>query len=276
MFNLEQMKSKLDSGSLEFSLIKMNEMPILSSILDKGDIKNIVKGRRSNNPYSLRDCLPNELSVYWAHLDPGEKLITRRHPLASLMIVIEGDGKVQGDSNVSFNTGDSLFIPSWSENDFIAENEGLWLLSIQFRYDSVTEQHIRFLCASVRTVERLPSLRARQIVIGDRAGLTVPESVKSNSAVSHLLPRNVDMCWLQVTSSQSLVAPEADRKRLIIVCSGNGELYSHSRVALNPGTVFWQQDEDLILDCVGRRALWVLFIDINETEKGSEAHNDGW
>lgn len=36
--------------------------------------------------------MPSDLSISWAHLDPGEKLDTHRHPVSSLIIA---DGEAQ-------------------------------------------------------------------------------------------------------------------------------------------------------------------------------------
>ena len=244
-------------------LIVREEMHGLSEMFVEGEKRNlgIVKNFRDHE--ALKEHLPSDLSISWAHLDPNETLDTHRHPVASLIIAIEGAGTSKGDSELSFKAGDALVIPPWNEHGFTGLETGLWALSIQFSAVAIFESEIDPLTTFEYDQSSFPNKEARQISIIPRNVTTLPASFCSHSKLHNILPKNVDFSWLAINEFYQLPAPDKHAKRLVVIASGSGYLQTPHHTDLKAGYIFWQETE-CSFQGSSKSSLWVLLLDIQQ------------
>jgi len=253
-----------DTSSLV--IVERDKMHGLSSMKVEGEERNlgIVKNFKDNEV--LQEFMPKDLAISWAHLDPHEKLDSHRHPVASLIVAIEGNGLSQGDTVLKFQGGDALFIPPWNEHGFTGDSpRGLWALSIQFNNIAIFESDIDPLTTFSTDQNQLPSLSERQINKIPREKMVAPSTFKNQTLLHEVLPENVDFCWHKIEGQYDLPAPDSNAKRLIIGASGTpAQIQAPTDSLFREGDAFWQH-HPLVMHTSADEPFWALSIEITET-----------
>lgn len=257
---------------ININIIDRDDMHGLSSMYLEGEDRNlgIVKNFKDNQ--ELAKYIPKDLSISWTHLNSQETLDTHRHPIASLVIAVEGNGRSKGDSEIKFKGGDAIVIPAWNEHGFTgAAPDGFWALSIQFHHIAIFENAIDPLTVFNDDETILPSLSERQLQcisateISDKKN-HAKATFKSNKTLQDILPNNTDFCWHEVDSIKNLKAPKKDSKRLIMVCSGQGSInFSTTSLAtdinIKSGYAFWQH-HDMVFSNNQHTPLTILTLEV--------------
>jgi quercetin dioxygenase-like cupin family protein len=115
---------------------------------------------------ALADFLPEDarLAMSWVRLEPEERLDPHVHPIASMIVVANGEGRTLGDIEAPFSDGDVILIPRGCEHGFVgAGTWGFWALSVQFEarglYEDPAHALVRFAAdTSVPEADGEPSL----------------------------------------------------------------------------------------------------------------------
>jgi len=77
--------------------------------------------------------LPNDLSLAWIGLEPGEQFSALAHPVDSFLLVQKGKALFQGAQSAEMANGDLVQIPKYYWHEFaMAGDEGFEALSISF------------------------------------------------------------------------------------------------------------------------------------------------
>lgn len=98
------------------------------------------------------DC---RVSIAWVRLDPGEVLEVHTHPVDSMILVCQGNGRSIGDLEGTMGEGDAVLVPAGRPHGFVgASPEGFWGLSLQFEsrglYEDLDDPWASFDPAEVR------------------------------------------------------------------------------------------------------------------------------
>lgn len=257
---------KLDLEENSLAVVDREAMPGINSMKLEGEVRNLGIVKNFRDTPELGGDLPKDLSISWAHLDPEEALDTHRHPVASLIVAIEGNGCSQGDTKLDFSGGDILLIPPWNEHGFTgSQPAGLWALSIQFNDIAIFESEIDPLTTFEDNTPVLPPLEERQIIKINRDNLIAPKMFKNRHQLHKALPENVDFSWHKITLEKNIMMPTTGNKRLFIVCSSGGALVEPFQKKIIPGMAFWQTT-DLCFCALPDQALWVLSIEVKNYE----------
>jgi quercetin dioxygenase-like cupin family protein len=133
----------------ELKIIKRKELPELNQIQFEGGKKDLGIVKNFAESETIAEKLPAYFSAAWVHLNPGQKLDTHKHDTASLIIVTEGEGSLQGDLHRTLREGDTVHVPPGCWHGFTgAGDKGFWALSIQFQetslYENRTKPQVQF------------------------------------------------------------------------------------------------------------------------------------
>jgi quercetin dioxygenase-like cupin family protein len=90
------------------------------------------------------------LAMSWVRLEPNERLETHVHPIESMIVVANGEGRTLGDLEAPFSDGDVILIPRGCHHGFVGAGDwGFWALSVQFEarglYEDPAHALVRFL-----------------------------------------------------------------------------------------------------------------------------------
>jgi len=242
--------------------IARDDIPSLSEMEVDGEVRNlgIVKHFKSHPP--LSKLLPPAFAIAWVHLDPDEVLEVHSHNVASLIISAQGLATSQGDSNISFSSGDIVLIPAWNEHGFTGGHpDGLWALSIQFNEVAIFESDVDPL--TTYHLDEKPSIEERQLVVyGREQGVNNP----SLSHLTDLIPSHIHFEWQKV-DRHFVYTPSHDQKTcLMIVCSLDYPVLVDGNV-MHEGSIVIVKDVTTMTALSEPANAWVLVV---EFEAGEE------
>jgi mannose-6-phosphate isomerase-like protein (cupin superfamily) len=98
-------------------------------------------------------------SFAWARLQPGETHHTHEHPIASMILICSGSGRLIGDVARPVSAGDVVCVPAGARHGFVAGEEELNCLSIQFEgaglFEDANAPRLRYVDDAWKRYERL-------------------------------------------------------------------------------------------------------------------------
>ena len=98
-------------------------------------------------------------SFAWTRLLPGETHHTHEHPIASMILICSGAGRLIGDLARPVSTGDVVCVPAGARHGFVAGDEELNCLSIQFEgaglFEDANAPRLRYVDDALQRYERL-------------------------------------------------------------------------------------------------------------------------
>ena len=123
-------------GSVTFPIvISRSQIPVLTHVLVDGVEQSIGEVYDFRAHTGLKELIPNEgrTSLAWVRLGSGDVHKPHFHPVASMVVICEGEGELTGDLTMKINAGDIVMIPAQALHGFIGEGaNGFWAVSIQF------------------------------------------------------------------------------------------------------------------------------------------------
>lgn len=124
------------------TIVNRSDIPILTAISIDGARQCIGDVRDFRRDWALSNFMPNNgrTSLSWVRLRVDEKHKVHRHPLASMVIVFEGNGELVGDLNRPIVAGDIVMIPPQALHGFVGRGDtGFSGLSVQFEGNGIFE-----------------------------------------------------------------------------------------------------------------------------------------
>lgn len=244
------------------AIVERDAMVGVSSMNVDGEERDlgIVKNFRDN--HILGRLLPKHFSISWAHLDPGQKLDSHRHPVSSVIVAMEGSGSSQGDSALDFKAGDTIIVPPWNEHGFTGgDAKGLWALSIQFSDIAIFEKKVNPLTSFNEKNTNLPPISDRQLVVLNRQS-QVSKNLQGVIEHTHI-PTTVKFKWHEIDENHEINSIDSTHVRLIIASEGEGSVTTNDgfQTKIKKGMAFWQ-NQSLSLSSSDKSPLWLLTIDI--------------
>lgn len=118
----------------QFQVISRNAIPPLRSVEQDGELHDLGELRDFRWNETLRDFMPDSsrFSVSWVRLAAGETLKPHVHPIHSMMVFYRGAGEMLGDSPRPVAKDDVVVVPAGCTHGFVAGEQDLHALSIQF------------------------------------------------------------------------------------------------------------------------------------------------
>lgn len=124
------------------TIVRRQEIPEIHDVLVDGEryVLGVLKDFRWHA--SLAGFMPPgaKISFSWVHLEPGQVLDPHVHPVASMILVCEGEVRSLGEIEQHMGPGDALLVPAGHRHGFCgAGARGFWGLSIQFEASALYE-----------------------------------------------------------------------------------------------------------------------------------------
>jgi quercetin dioxygenase-like cupin family protein len=118
----------------KIQIVSREEIPAIYTVEHEGKIHNLGELRDFQWHSILKDFMPptSELSISWVQLKESEILQPHVHPIQSMMIFYQGNGKMLGQMPQNVSAGDIVVVPPGCEHGFVGGPQGLYALSIQF------------------------------------------------------------------------------------------------------------------------------------------------
>jgi quercetin dioxygenase-like cupin family protein len=140
MQQLALVKSK-SKGKNKIKVINRDRIPALKTIEVDGVKHNLGLLLDFRKQKDLAEFMPEtgRFSVSWTRLKKGEELSTHKHPTPSLIIIVEGTGKIMGDMKCNLRAGDMALVPPNCAHGFVGTGDGFWALSVQFEGSGLYE-----------------------------------------------------------------------------------------------------------------------------------------
>lgn len=145
------------AGVSRATLVRREDLPSVHSVVvdgvehNLGVLKELVKSPDIAG-FMPKDC---RVSMAWVRLKPDEVLEIHTHPVDSMILVCEGNGRSIGELECTIKEGDAVLVPSGRPHGFVgAVPNGFWGLSLQFEsrglYEDLDDPWASFDPAEVR------------------------------------------------------------------------------------------------------------------------------
>lgn len=115
-------------------LVRRDDLPTLTSVVVDGQTHELGIHKDLRRHPALAAILPEaaRLSIAWVHLRTGQTLDVHQHPVATMIVMCAGRGRLTGDREESLEAGDVVAIPGGCRHGFVGGEGGYWALSMQF------------------------------------------------------------------------------------------------------------------------------------------------
>jgi quercetin dioxygenase-like cupin family protein len=162
----------MNANARRSEIVRRTEIPAIHTVTVDGHehLLGILKEFKKDD--RLWSFLPKDsrIAMAWVHLDPGQTLEGHVHPVDSMILISQGQGKCFGDVEAEMSEGDILLVPAGCHHGFTgAGRDGFWGISIQLDsrglYENLQDPWASFTEGAVRRAiepkDVLTSLLAR-------------------------------------------------------------------------------------------------------------------
>jgi len=115
-------------------VVPREAIEVLRSVVVEGRTVEVGEVRDFRRHPALAAFLPESArpSIAWTRLAPAQTHHAHVHPVASMILICSGSGRVIGDVAGPVSAGDAVCVPAGAKHGFVAGDEEMNCLSLQF------------------------------------------------------------------------------------------------------------------------------------------------
>ncbi|WP_437669206.1 cupin domain-containing protein [Sorangium sp. So ce131] len=124
-------------------VIARHDIPAITTVEVEGAVFDLGEHRDFRRHAAMAGFIPENarLAVAWTRLDPGKSLAPHVHPIPSMIIVCQGEGRLLGELERPLAAGDIVLVPAGRSHGFSgSEPSGIVALSVQFEQSGLYER----------------------------------------------------------------------------------------------------------------------------------------